>query len=240
MALTKHSFAAASAGTAGRGTSGITRVAHGATGSKMEVPRLLLWPPPALATLVSLTQRQLTGEWARPAAPNCAGSSSRARAGWRPDTAGTTGDSQGGQGVAWGLGCRQEQAALSQERVQAGEPPELLQHQHRDKHNPRGHQEPLRLPLGLIVTDWGQQTSSDSPGGTTAYLVGFGQLPEASLQVVEVLVPVQDEPGRTGRTGLAGKVPQGTPADVTALRGGGREKGSVPRSGSQQPPQPPV
>lgn len=137
---------------------------------------------------------------------------------------------------AWG--CRQEQAALSQKRVQAGEPLELLQHQHRDKHNSRGHQEPLPLPPGLAVTDWGQQTPGDNPGGTTTYLVGFGELPEASLQVVEVLLPVQDEPGRTGRTGLAGKAPQGTPAGATALRG--CKKGSVPCSGSQQLPQSPV
>lgn len=97
---TKRSFAL---GTAGGGTSGVTRVARGDSGHG-GVPRLS-----------PLTQRPLTQEWAHPAAPGCAGSSSRARGGWHPDTARTEGTVRE---LHW---TQQEQAGV---RRQTGESPE--------------------------------------------------------------------------------------------------------------------
>lgn len=88
----------------------------GSPGCRCRVP-----PPPALTTPLPLTRRRPTGEWARPAAPGCAGSSSRARGGWRPDTAGTRGDNQGGRAAVRSLGV---QAELPREGVQAGDPPQ--------------------------------------------------------------------------------------------------------------------
>lgn len=78
------------------------------------------WPAVTAAMLGSpqlfpLTQKPLTQEWAHPAAPGCAGSSSRARGGWHPDTAGTEGTVR-----EWHW-TRQEQAAV---RRQPREPPE--------------------------------------------------------------------------------------------------------------------
>lgn len=70
------------------------------------------------------------------------------------------------------------------------------------------------------------------------YLVGFGQLPEASLQVMEVLLPLQDESGRQAGAGLSGQSAgsQDSPAerghqprvDATTFRACVREKGQDP------------
>lgn len=78
------------------------------------------WPAGTVAMVGSprlspLTQRPLTREWAHPAAPGCAGSSSRARGGWHPDTARTEGTVR-----EWHW-TQQEQAGV---RRQKGESPE--------------------------------------------------------------------------------------------------------------------
>lgn len=54
------------------------------------------------------------------------------------------------------------------------------------------------------------------------YLVGFGQLPEASLQVMEVLLPVQDKSGRQAGQGSAGKAPAARTARLRRGWGGTR------------------
>lgn len=112
---TKRSFAP--------GDSGRWHLRHH-TGGRRGGPQPAVTVPPLWLSPVPLTRRQPTGEWARPAAPNCAGSSSRARAGWRPDTAGRPEGTVRVAGERWGAwGRRQEQAELLQERVQAGDTP---------------------------------------------------------------------------------------------------------------------